>query len=144
MRNNKKRFLGALAVAGMIAASGSAFTNSNTLPNNNTGTVGYGATTVTGVTVSNVAYTADTTDGSKLKTVVVTSTDLTNAPGTTGTLTLRDGTSPTPVVLATQDCGTAVADASPATKYTYTCTLSTSVDAASVITVGFTATGNSA
>jgi hypothetical protein len=139
---NSKRILGALAVAGLVAAGGTAFTNSNSLPANDTGSVGYGATTVTGVTVSNVAYTADTADGSMLASVVVTSTDTTNAPGTTGTLTLRDSTDN---VLTTEGCGEAIADnATTPTKYTYTCTLTPQVTAVSVKTVGFTATGASA
>ena len=141
--HGKKKFFGALAVAGLVAASGSAFTAANTLPASDTGSVGYGATTVTGVTVSNIAYNADTQDGAKLASVVLTSTDLTNAPGTTGTLTLQDSGS---VILTTEDCGTAVVDnVTTPTKYTYTCTLTTpQPSAASVVTVGFTATGNSA
>lgn len=141
MRKNSK-LLAAVAAAGLVATGGLAFTNSNSMPADDSGTVGYGATTVTGVSVSNIAYTADTTDGSKLASVVVTSADLTNAPGTTGTLTLRDGTD---TVLITQDCGVAVPD-NPTTpaEYTYTCTLASAVDAADVVTVGFTATGDSA
>jgi hypothetical protein len=141
MRKNSK-LLAAVAAAGLVATGGLAFTNSNSMPANDTGSVGYGATTVTGVSVSNIAYTADTADGSQLATVVVTSTDLTNAPGTTGTLTLRDGSDG---VLATQDCGVAAADdTTTPTEYTYTCTVSPTVAAADVVTVGFTATGDSA
>lgn len=136
------RLLGAVAVAGLVAASGSAFTTSSSLPPDDSGSVGYGSTTVTGVTVSNIAYRVDTVDGSMLASVVATSEDLNNAFGTTGTLTLRDGAG---TVLTTQDCGKAVADdlTSP-TKYTYTCTLSPQVAAVDVKTVGFTATGSSA
>lgn len=138
----RTKFIGALAVAGVVAASGTASTFGNTVPENGSGTVGYGATTITGVTVSNIAYTADIVDGSKLASVVVTSTDLTNAPGTTGTLTLF-GTGTT--VLLTEGCGTAAPDdVTTPTKYTYTCTLSPQVNAADVVTVGFTATGDSA
>jgi uncharacterized protein involved in exopolysaccharide biosynthesis len=141
MRKSSKLFV-AVAAAGLVAAGGSAFTASNSLPANDSGSVGYGATTVTGVSVSNISYNADTVDGSKLASVVVTSTDLTNAPGTTGTLTLRNSLDD---VLTTEDCGTAVVDnATTPTKYTYTCTLTPQVNASDVKTVGFTATGASA
>jgi hypothetical protein len=141
MRKSTAAF-GAVAVAALVAAAGSALTNSNTLPGNDTGTVGYGATTVTGVTVSNISYVADVVDGSKLASVVVTSTDLTNAPGTTGTLTLRDGSN---AVLTTEGCGTATPDiVLLPTEYRWTCLLAPQVNAADVATVGFTVTGESA
>jgi hypothetical protein len=51
--------LGAVAIAGAIAASGSAFTASNTLPSSSV-TRGYGAQTITGVTAQSVDYVLDT------------------------------------------------------------------------------------
>jgi hypothetical protein len=52
---NSKRILGALAVAGLVAAGGSAFTAGNTgMPA--TDTIGYNATTVTGATVNSLTY----------------------------------------------------------------------------------------
>ena len=47
--------LGAIAIAGAVAAGGSAFTASNTQPASTV--AGYGTTSVTGVTVTSVAYT---------------------------------------------------------------------------------------
>lgn len=48
------RILGALAVAGAVAAGGSAFTNSNTQAASQV--VGYGTTTISGATVSSMDY----------------------------------------------------------------------------------------
>ena len=70
MLNNRKRFLGALAVAGVIAASTSAFTAANTGVDDVY--VGYDSATISGVTVTNVAYNVDTTDASKLSSIVFT------------------------------------------------------------------------
>ena len=48
------QFIGALALAGMAAAGGTAFTASNTQAA--TQVVGYGSTTISGATVSSMAY----------------------------------------------------------------------------------------
>ena len=48
------KFLGALAVAGLIAAGGSAYTNSNTMAASQV--VGYGSTTISGAVVSSMTY----------------------------------------------------------------------------------------
>lgn len=58
MRMNRK-LLGALAVAGILAAGGPAFTASNSLPAS-TVTKGYGSQTITGVTASSVTYNTNT------------------------------------------------------------------------------------
>ena len=50
--------LGAVAIAGAIAAGGSAFTASNTLPAGSV-TQGYGSQTITGVTAQTVTYVLD-------------------------------------------------------------------------------------
>lgn len=53
MRNLTKTFA-ALAVVGVVAASGSAFTASNTVPNS---VAGYGTSTITGATATSLKYT---------------------------------------------------------------------------------------
>jgi hypothetical protein len=53
MRKSTK-LVGALAVAGVVAAGGTAFTNSNTQAAAQV--VGYGSTTISGATVSSMAY----------------------------------------------------------------------------------------
>jgi hypothetical protein len=58
MRNNIK-LLGAVAVAGIVAATGSAFTASNTLPAESV-TKGYGSQTITGVAATSVTYNTNT------------------------------------------------------------------------------------
>ena len=67
--NKLGKALGAVAVAGAVAAGGSAFTTSNTPPTNNI--AGYSNTTVTGVTVSEVDYTLST-NGSQVTGLVIT------------------------------------------------------------------------
>jgi len=54
MRNSIK-FLGSLAVAGLVAAGGSAFTASNTMAKSDQ-VVGYGSTTISGATVNSMTY----------------------------------------------------------------------------------------
>lgn len=56
MRKSTKLF-GAVAVAGLVAAGGSAFTNSNSAIANQVHVGGYSTTTVTGADVSDIAYT---------------------------------------------------------------------------------------
>lgn len=68
----KKKFLGALAVAGVMAASGSAFTAANTGVDD--AYVGYDFNTISGVTVTNIAYNVNATDASKLSSIVFTET----------------------------------------------------------------------
>lgn len=56
--NNTKKFLGAVAVAGVLAAGGSAFTAGNTLPDADV-TKGYGSQTISGVAAESVTYNTD-------------------------------------------------------------------------------------
>ena len=85
----RKRTLGVVLVAGLAISGGSAFTASNTLP---TSTAGYGANTVSGAVVSDIAYVANSTDSSLLDSVKFTSAE--DLSGKTGSMTLRltDGT----------------------------------------------------
>ena len=84
-----------LAVAA-AAVTGSAFTAGNTVP---ASVAGYGEGTVTGATVSNIAYTPWSSDNTYLDQVVFTSdTDIT---GKTATMTLKSGTT---VVGAAYNC----------------------------------------
>jgi hypothetical protein len=53
MRKSSK-LIGALAIAGIAAAGGTAFTNSNTQATSQV--VGYGSTTISGATVTSMAY----------------------------------------------------------------------------------------
>lgn len=87
------KFLGALAVAGLIAAGGSAYTDSNTQPA--TQTVGYGSTTITGATVSSMAYTLST-DGTNVNSVALV------LVGDTSTHTVSIGFNTDPIT----GCGT--------------------------------------
>ena len=54
-RRTKRALLGAGAVAGILAMTGSAFTASNTMPAASV-TKGYGSQTITGVTAESVTY----------------------------------------------------------------------------------------
>jgi hypothetical protein len=58
MRNLKK-LLGALAIGGIVALGGSAFTASNSLPAASA-TKGYGSQTISGVTAESVSYNTNT------------------------------------------------------------------------------------
>lgn len=82
------RLVGALAVAGLIATGGAAFTASNTLPAG--GISGYGESVSTGATITAVAHTLLSTDNSKLASVAFTST--TDVTGKTASMTLKSGT----------------------------------------------------
>jgi hypothetical protein len=57
MRKSSK-LIGALAIAGIAAAGGTAFTASNTMPTPKV--VGYGSTTVSGASVNSIAYVLNT------------------------------------------------------------------------------------
>jgi hypothetical protein len=84
------KLLGALAVAGLIATGGAAFTASNTLPAG--GVSGYGESVATGATITTVAHTLLAGDNSKLASVVFTSS--TDVTGKTASMTLKQGTTP--------------------------------------------------
>jgi hypothetical protein len=76
MRKSTK-ILGALAVAGLIIAGGTVFTEANTVP---TSTAGYGTSTVTGVTVTNVKYNVHATNANLLDSIVFTETEDVSLP----------------------------------------------------------------
>ena len=59
MRSNQKKILGAVAVAGVVALTGSAFTAGNGLPASDV-TKGYGSQTISGVTATEVTYNTNT------------------------------------------------------------------------------------
>lgn len=83
-----RRVLAALVLGGLALAGAGAVTASNTFTNS-TNVAGYGADTVTGATVSNIAYTHLLTDSSKLATVTFTLT--TNVTGDTAVMQLLNG-----------------------------------------------------
>ncbi len=87
MRNSTKVF-GALAITGVVAATGSASTASNTLPAG--GVSGYGQVVSTGAIVTAVTDTLVTTDASRLASVAFTSS--TDVTGKTVKMTLKSGT----------------------------------------------------
>lgn len=87
----RSKLIGALAVAGVVAASGTAFTAANTGFTANE-FVGYGSTTVTGVTVSNVAYNVNGTDASLLDTIVFTVAQDVTGAGYESLLTINGAT----------------------------------------------------
>lgn len=70
MRNNKK-VLGAVVLASVLAATGTAFTNSNTGAGTDDQVGGYNDASVTGVVVNSVVY-AYSTDRATLQTVTYT------------------------------------------------------------------------
>lgn len=112
-KSPNKKVLGALAVAGLIAAAGgSAFTASNTgMPA--TDTVGYGATTVSGATVNSLTYNYNTAKSDIDSVTLVLDGDTTTDAVSLG---YNDA--------APVSCGTG---AFLTTETTYTCTQSQSV-----------------
>jgi hypothetical protein len=129
------KILVAGAAAALVAAGGSAFTAGNTIASGSK--VGYGDTTVSGISVSDVQYVVSATDGSKIDKVKFVSTDST-ASNSTGTLTIKDGSGV--LVVSSLSCGTPTADTSTPVKYTFTCDPTTDPAATAVVTVGFTVT----
>jgi len=77
--------LAGVAVAG-AAVTTSAFTASNTVP---ASVAGFGEGAVTGATVTDIHYVADTADGTLVDAIEFTST--TNLTGKIATVTLKDG-----------------------------------------------------
>ena len=91
----RKRTLGVALLAGLAISGGGAFTASNDMTAVNGGTKnvgGFGTATVTGATVTNVAYTLDaaTVDNSKVSAIVFTATEV--LTGKTAKLALKLGT----------------------------------------------------
>lgn len=80
-----------------VAVTGSAFTAANVVP---TSIAGYGQGAVTGATVTDIDYTALSSNNTFLDTVTFNSS--TNVNGKTATLTLKQGTS----VVGTFTCDT--------------------------------------
>jgi hypothetical protein len=100
MRKSSK-FLGALAVAGLIAAGGSAYTASNTMATAQV--VGYGSTTISGATVNSMAYTLNDTGTNVNSVTLVLDGDMTLIPsGHTVASAVSIGFN----ALATTPCGT--------------------------------------
>ena len=97
MRKSTKLLTVAAALGFVVIGAGSAFTAGNTMPL--TSYAGYGATAVTGTTVTGVHYVPDTAEPSKVMTVTFDDAqDLSTA--THITLTLRSGSA----VLASYPC----------------------------------------
>ncbi|MGY1723961.1 hypothetical protein [Blastococcus sp. SYSU DS0533] len=84
--------LAGVAVAG-VAATSSAFTNSNTLPASDD-TAGYGELAVSGVVVNNIAYTPLSTDATKLDKVTFTAAEDTTDMNAVMTLSSASGVMP--------------------------------------------------
>ena len=87
MRKSTK-ILGALAVAGLIIAGGTVFTEANTVP---TSTAGYGTSTVTGVTVTNVHYAVSTADANAIDSIAFTETQNVSTDKFQAILTINGG-----------------------------------------------------
>ena len=100
MRKNFK-LLGAVAVAGLVAAGGSAFTAANT--GVDATIAGYESAAVTGVTVTNVEYVVNATDATKFSSIVFTETEDVST-GYTAKLSLGDGATGT--VYTSTTCAT--------------------------------------
>jgi hypothetical protein len=127
--------LAGVAVAGAVATT-SAFTASNTF--DATGalddTVGYGKLTVSGVTVSNVAYTPLAADTSKLDKVVFTVTESTNDMN--AFMTIK---SSVPAVLFASDVTNACVYSNPGgTSHIITCETPNTLDIEPISEVGLT------
>ena len=75
MHRIPRRMVAVLVVIGAIAAGGAAFTASNTVPPT---TAGYGTSTITGATATDIAYTLNA-DGTQITDATITFTgDLSN------------------------------------------------------------------
>ena len=99
---NAAKLLTAVAVAGIVAASGSAVTAASTGVDN--AYVGYDSNTTSGVTVTNVAYNVSTTDASKLASIVFTETEDVSA-GYDAVLTINGPTTTQITCTPTYDSG---------------------------------------
>jgi len=67
--HTKLKIIGAVATAAALAAGGSAFTDSNTMPTDQN--VGYGSVVVSGATVDHIDYNINANDVSKLDGVTI-------------------------------------------------------------------------
>jgi hypothetical protein len=114
-----------VAGAGIAVAvvTGSAFTDSNSMPDTNTSVAGYGETTATGAAVTKVEYNPQASNNTYLKSVVFTTS--TDVESRETTLTLKDGTTPITVGASSAkfvSCSNGTYD-STAHEMTITCTL---------------------
>jgi hypothetical protein len=116
MSMNKRKFLAALGVAGVVAVGGSAFTASSSLPAADV-TKGYGSQTISGVTATSVTYNTNTA-GDTITSVGLVLT------GDTTTKTIQIAFNDA----APATCSAAGSYLSPST--TYSCTVSQSVGTA--------------
>ena len=120
------KLVAAAGFAGLVAVGGEAFTSSNTVPDS---VAGYGQGTVSGATITNIAYSSLGTDASKLASVVFTSS--TDVTGRTATMTLRLGNA---VVGSPYSC----ALGSYSTTMTITCATADNPDYTAFDTTGLT------
>jgi hypothetical protein len=126
MRRSRVVFTGIAVAAAAVA--GTAFTATNTVPNS---IAGYGESTVTGVNVTTIAYTPQSSDNTYLDKVVFTTDTDVSGVAYTATMTLKNGTSPLAVGTITCTKGT----------YSTTMTLTCSVPASTVGLDDFTGVG---
>jgi hypothetical protein len=93
MRKSRVLLTGA-AIATAAVATGSAFTASNDVTGVTNQVAGYGQVTVSGVTVTDIAYSPRGADGTYLNGVAFTvgTSPAISAGSNTATLTLKDGT----------------------------------------------------
>ena len=127
--------LAGVAVAGAVATT-SAFTAGNTF--DGTGIVddnaGYGKLTVTGVTISNVAYIPLAADTSKLDRVVFTTTESTNDMN--AFMTIKSA--PTTVMFASDVTNACVYSNPGSTSHVITCETPNTLDIEPISEVGLT------
>lgn len=127
--------LAGVAVAGAVATT-SAFTASNTFGPGATGNeniAGFAETTVTGATITNIAY-APHTDPSQLASVTFSASNDFSAAGVSAVMVLKQGTA-----TATGQANTCSVDA---VADTITCTLTTPMPFANFNNVALTVTSN--
>ena len=92
MRKSRVLLAGvAVAAAGLTT---SAFTDSNDFTAGIDNLAGYGEVDTSGVVVSNIAYTPDTADSGRLKTVVFTVDQAVDMPERSAWMTLYNGSAP--------------------------------------------------
>jgi hypothetical protein len=107
MRKSSK-LIGAIGIAGVVAAGGAAFTNSNTQAASQV--VGYGSTTISGATVNSMAYNLNAPGDNVNSVTLVLAGDTTGSAVSIG---FNGG--------ATTSCGTGTFAAGTPGATTYTC-----------------------
>jgi hypothetical protein len=127
-----KRTLGVVLLAGLAMSGAGAFTASNTM-SQSSNVAGYGQSTATGATVTDIAYTSVATDASKVDSVAwTTSTDIT---GKTAKMTLKLGTT----LVGSYSCTLGTYDAL-LTKQTATCDVTDNLEYTAFDATGFAVT----